>query len=254
MISFGGSGRHFREILVGRRHSWQQLSVSLWVQKLRFTSKWIHNYFSFHNVTAHCAQWVYNLTIWLYNNFTAFFSVHSGFRACFPPHSGLTKHKVFTIGSKHVFFTSPSSPHGSHTDSPIHQFTNSPIHHGFTLTCTRGPRCFPSDRPSVNPLWGGHGLNELSLKASRSTNSFRLTNKLPLKRTQTRKTHNPSVRVHFPCFHCAGLVCTMGSRVDVAERVSDAAVRFGLAPEAAPFTCVRYILCTNGPGPTLMYI
>ena len=126
MISFGGSGRHFREILVGRRHSWQQLSVSLWVQKLRFTSKWIHNYFSLHNVTA---QWVYNLTIWLYDNFTAFISVHSGFRACFPPHSGLTKHKVFTIGSKHVFYTSPSSPHRSHTDSPIHQFTNSPWVH-----------------------------------------------------------------------------------------------------------------------------
>ena len=106
------------------------------------------------------------------SDFTAFISVHIGFRACFPPRSGLTKHIVFTIGSKHVFFTSPSSPHRYHTNSPIHQFTNSPIHHGFTLTCTRGPRCFPSDRPSVNPLWGGHGLNELSLKASRSTNSF----------------------------------------------------------------------------------
>ena len=246
MISFGGSGRYFREILVGRRHSWQQLSVSLWVQKLRFTSKWIHNWFSFHNVTA---QWVYNLTIWLYNNFTAFISVHIGFRACFPPHSGLTKHKVFTIGSKHVFFTSLSSPHRSHTDSPIHQFTM-----GSHWLAHEDPDAFLL----IGRVWTHCGedtgwTNSVSRPRGQRT-LFRLTNKLPLKRTQTRKTHNPSVRVHFPCFHCAGLVCTMGSRVDVAERVSDAAVRFGLAPEAAPFTCVRYILCTNGPGPTLMYI
>ena len=199
-------------------------------------------------------------------------TVHSGFTISQSDFTITSQHFFqFTVGSELVFHLTVVSPNTKYSQSVqnmfsshhrrhltgltlIHQFTNSPIHHGFTLTCTRGPRCFPSDRPSVNPLWGGHGLNELSLKASRSTNSFRLTNKLPLKRTQTRKTHNPSVRVHFPCFHCAGLVCTMGSRVDVAERVSDAAVRFGLAPEAAPFTCVRYILCTNGPGPTLMYI
>ena len=146
-------------------------------------------------------------------------SLHNGFTISQSDFTITSQHLFqFTVGSELVFHLTVVSPNTKYSQSVqnmfsshhcrhltgltlIHQFTNSPIHHGFTLTCTRGPRCFPSDRPSVNPLWGGHGLNELSLKASRSTNSFPSYQQVPVE-THTdayKLTIHPSGSI-FPVF------------------------------------------------------
>ena len=182
-------------------------------------------------------------------------SLHSGFTISQSDFTITSQHLFqFTVGSELVFHLTVVSPNTKYSQSVqnmfsshhcrhltgltlIHQFTNSPIHQ-FTM----GSHWLAHEDPDafllIGRVWTHCGedtgwTNSVSRPRGQRT-LFRLTNKLPLKRTQTDKTHNPSVRVHFPCFHCADLVCTMGSRVDVAERVSDAAVRFGLALKLPP--------------------